>query len=286
MADKYTALWVSHSSLTDFLNCPRSYFLKNIYRTPQTNRKIQLVTPALSLGSAIHEIIDSLSNLALDQRFTEPLPHQFTRLWQKYHGPAGGFFDPATEQHYYQRGLEIITRLVQHPGPLEKLAVKIKADLPSCWLSEKDQIILCGKIDWLEFQPDQQTVRVIDFKTSRREESPESLQLPIYFLLASHCQSYPVSGIAYWYLRQNTIPTPKTLPHPNQAKNHILTLAKKVKLARQLAHLTCPDHGCRHCLPFEKILHGKAQFIGLNSFGQECYALPPTSESKIKEIIL
>ena len=286
MADKYTALWISHSSLSDFLKCPRSYFLKNVYKNPQTQRKIQLITPALSLGSAVHEVIESLSILPADQRFHQPLPDKFTRLWQKYRGKSGGFFEQRTEDYYFRRGLEMITRLVQHPDPLEKLAVKIKADLPHYWLSEKDQIILCGKIDWLEFQAETRTVCIIDFKTSSREESPESLQLPIYYLLANHCQSYPVSHVSYWYLNQTNEPIEKTLPDPAKAESHLLTLARKIKLARQLGHLICPNHGCRYCLPFEKIFQGQAQLVGLNTFGQECYVLLPDSESKNREIIL
>jgi len=30
--DKFAAIWISHSSISDFLKCPRSYFLKNIYK--------------------------------------------------------------------------------------------------------------------------------------------------------------------------------------------------------------------------------------------------------------
>ncbi|MFH1840940.1 MAG: PD-(D/E)XK nuclease family protein [Candidatus Shapirobacteria bacterium] len=285
MADKYTALWISHSSLTDFFNCPRAYFLKNIYKTPKTNRKIQIISPALSLGSAIHEVIEVLSTLPVEKRFDEALPKKFEQIWQKYQGKKGGFTEKTTEEHYYRRGMKIITRLVRHPGPLKKLAVKIKTDLPQYWLSEKDQIILCGKIDWLEFQPETQTVRIIDFKTSRREESPESLQLPIYYLLAGRNQRYPVSAIAYWYLDSSDQPTEKSLPDGPKAEEKILKAAKKIKLARQLEHLICPDNGCRHCLPLEKIVKGEAELVGLNTYGQECYLLPAI-DSTNRETIL
>ena len=35
--DKYTAVWVSHSSMGDFLKCPRAYFLHNVYKDPKTD---------------------------------------------------------------------------------------------------------------------------------------------------------------------------------------------------------------------------------------------------------
>ncbi len=54
MPDKYTATWVSHSSMGDFIKCPRAYYLKNMYKNPKTGKKIGIVSPALSLGSAVH----------------------------------------------------------------------------------------------------------------------------------------------------------------------------------------------------------------------------------------
>ena len=63
MADKYTAYWVSHSSINDFLKCPRAYFLKNVYKDPKTGRKIKLISPPLALGQAVHEVVESLSVL-------------------------------------------------------------------------------------------------------------------------------------------------------------------------------------------------------------------------------
>ncbi|KKU87195.1 MAG: hypothetical protein UY16_C0035G0009 [Candidatus Gottesmanbacteria bacterium GW2011_GWA2_47_9] len=75
--DKFTATWVSHTSIADFLNCPRAYYLRNVYRRPETNHKIQLVSPPLSLGSAIHEVLESLSVLPTKVRFTEPLLSKF-----------------------------------------------------------------------------------------------------------------------------------------------------------------------------------------------------------------
>jgi hypothetical protein len=58
--DKYKAVWVSHSSIGDFLKCPRAYFLHNVYKDPKTGRKINIVSPALSLGLAVHTALESL----------------------------------------------------------------------------------------------------------------------------------------------------------------------------------------------------------------------------------
>ncbi len=81
--DKYSAVWVSHSSISDWLSCPRAYFLKNVYKNPQTRKKMAIVSPPLSLGQAVHEVIESLSVLTVDRRLAEPLLAKFNRAWEK-----------------------------------------------------------------------------------------------------------------------------------------------------------------------------------------------------------
>jgi len=47
MTEKYGAVWVSHTSINDFKKCPRAYFLKNVYKDPETNKKIKIMTHRL-----------------------------------------------------------------------------------------------------------------------------------------------------------------------------------------------------------------------------------------------
>jgi len=271
--DKYSAVWVSHSSITAFLNCPRAYFLNNIYRDPATGHKITLMNPPLALGQAIHEVIEALSLLPAQARFQEPLALKFDAVWQKISGIRGGFTDQKTEAAYKQRGKAMIKRLVNHPGPLTTLAVKIKMDLPYFWLSEEDNIILCGKIDWLEYLPDD-SVHIIDFKTSTQDEDPRSLQLPIYYLLAQNCQKHPIAKASYWYLERSDAPKPVPLPNPSDAKARVLKIAKEIKLARQLRRFVCRNKtGCRACRPLETVVRGEATFVGIDAYNQDVYIL-------------
>ena len=270
--DKYTAVWVSHSSITDFVNCPRAYFLNNIYRDPVTGHKITVISPPLALGQAIHEVIETLSHLPSEKRFREPLAMRFDHVWQKVSGVRGGFTDEKTESAYKARGKAMIKRIVNHPGPLARLAVKIKMDLPYFWLSEADNIILCGKIDWLEYLPDD-SVHIIDFKTGVREEDPRSLQLPIYFLLAQRCQQHPVSKMSYWYLEQSDSPKKVPLPKPKDAEKKVLKIAKEIKLARQLKRFKCRSNGCRACRPLEAVVRGEATLVGTDAYNQDVYIM-------------
>lgn len=283
--DKYTAVWISHSSINDFLQCPRSYFLKNIYRDPKTRHKIKIMNPPLALGLTVHEVLESLSTIATQKRFAEPLLRKFEEVWKKVEGKKGGFKDKDQEFHYKKKGMEMLARISDHPGPLENLAVKIKMDLPYYWLSEEENIILCGKIDWLEYLKDSDAVHVIDFKTSQREESKDSLQLPIYFLLVQNCQKRKVAKLSYWYLDKVDGFVEMPLPDPEKSSVQILKLAKEIKLARQLSHFKCEDGGCRYCLPLEAVVRGEGQLVGNDNFHNDIYILEKT-ESKIQDSVI
>ena len=275
MPDKFSATWISHSSISDYLACPRAYYLKNIYTDPQTKHKLQIVTPALSLGIAVHDVLEGLSTLPTSQRFKESLLVRYEKVWAGVHGESGGFTSEHLEKVYHDRGQKMLERVMAHPGPLKQLAVKIKGDLPNYWLSETENIILCGKLDWLQYDPEARTVHIIDFKTSKKEEDPKSLQLPIYLLLAVNCQRYQVAAASYWYLELSDELTPKTLPTLEEAKARVLEVGRRIATARKLQAFKCPHGGCPHCEPFEKILRGEAKKVGENkAMRRDNYLIP------------
>lgn len=287
MEDKFSAVWVSHSSISDFLKCPRSYYLKNVYKDPKTNHKIQVVTPPLALGQAVHEVLESLSTIPTPDRFNEPLIPKYEEAWKNLSGKKGGFFDADSERKYFERGKKMLARVLNNPGPLKNLAVKIKQDLPHYWLSKEENIILCGKIDWLEYMPAEDAVHIIDFKTSRSEEDPNSLQLPIYLLLVKNTQARTVAKASYWYLESSDKPVEKELPDLADAQEKVLKVAKQIKLARGLERFKCPHGGCFACRDFERILVGEGEFITTDSMRRDIYVLPPSKqeEEETSEII-
>lgn len=272
--DKYTAVWVSHSSMSDYLRCPRSYYLKNMYRDPKNNRKMTVMQPALALGQAVHEVIESLSRLPMEERWQENLFDKYERTWTKLSGKLGGFKDITQEEEYKEKGRGMIARIVENPGPLANKAIKIRQELPYYWLSEEDNIILCGKIDWLEYLEQSNSVHIIDFKTGKFDEDPDSLQLPIYYLLVTHCQARAVSRVSYWYLERDKTPIALSLPNEEEAYKRIIEIAKKIQLARKLEHFKCPrSEGCMFCRPFEQVLAGKAEHVGVNEYGADVFIL-------------
>lgn len=272
--DKFKAVWVSHSSMSDFLKCPRLYFLRNVYKDPRTGNKFTIITPPLSLGGVVHEVVESLSVLPTKDRFKESLLDKFDKSWEKVTGKKGGFRTKSEEDEYKARGREMIQKLEEKPGILVEKAIKIRADggLPYYWLDERENIILCGKIDWIHYLADSDRVEIIDFKTGRNEEKEDSLQLPIYFLLASNLQKRGIEKVSYWYLDSGKIVEMK-LPEEKNAFEKVYDIAKRIKLGRQISHLKCPTDGCFACKPFERVLKGEGEKVGISEYRQDLYIL-------------
>lgn len=284
--DQYSAVWVSHSSLSDYKKCPRLYYLKNIYKDPQTGHKLQITSPSLALGQVVHTVLESLSVVPTHLRFQDSLLDRYELAWNAVSGKKGGFNDPEMEQMYRQRGSDMVRRIMNNPGPLKNLSVKVKQELPHFYLSQEHNLILCGKIDWLEYLKDTDSVHIIDFKTSKTVEEKDSLQLPIYYLLVKNTQKRNVGKASYWYLELENELTPRELPNEQDATDQVLTLAKRVKLARQLQKFQCPTGGCRYCTPFELILQQKAEFVGLGEYGHDVYIVPKHSDSTLESDIV
>jgi ATP-dependent helicase/DNAse subunit B len=272
--DKYKAVWLSHSSISNFLKCPRLYYLHDVYKDPKTGHKINITNPHMALGLAVHEVIDSLIGVPGEERFSSSLTDKFEEVWKNYSGKLGGFSSIEQENEFKQRGINMLAKLQKNPRILLNKAIEIKSDfVPNYWFSEKDEIILCGKVDWIEYLEDSNTVHIIDFKTGKNSEDESSLQLPIYYLLASNTQKRKVSKASYWYLDNDGDIQEKQLPEEKKAYDEIFKIASRIKLARQLNHFKCELNGCRHCLPYEKLLKGEGEKVGVSTTRQDVYIL-------------
>ncbi len=275
MPDKYTATWVSHSSMGDFLKCPRAYFLHNVYKNPNTGRKINIISPSLALGAAIHEVLENLNNFSVEERMNHCNLERLENAWTKVSGKKGGFKNEDEETQVKNRAKEMIKRVMNNPGILAKKAIKMKQDLPNYFLSEDENIILCGKIDWLSYIPEDDSIHVLDFKTGKHGENEDSLQLPIYQLLLKNLQKRKVSGASYWYLDRDNEPISVNLPSVDDSYNRVIEIARKVKSARESKTFICPKggKGCFACQPFEKILTGDAFYVGVGEYNQDLYMI-------------
>ncbi|MFA6189951.1 MAG: PD-(D/E)XK nuclease family protein [Candidatus Staskawiczbacteria bacterium] len=274
--DDYNSVWVSHSSIGDFLKCPRLYFLRNIYKN-ERGRKISIASPPLSLGKAVHDTLEGLSQYKAEERFSKSLADTFEEHWKKVSGKYGGFKAEAEEAEAKERGKNMIERVSNNPGPLLNKTIKLMdkdmGSLLNFYLSKKDGIILCGRIDWLEYVDADDSIKVLDFKTGKNAEKKDSLQLPIYALLLKALQRRKVSGASYWYVDKDDAPISVELPDIQSSAEKLLFISRKIKEARERKVFNCPRgrQGCFACRPFEKILEGKAEFVGVGEYNQEIY---------------
>lgn len=239
----FGSVWLSHTSISDFDKCPRSYYLRNIYKETPIGKKIQVVNPYLTLGIAVHDTLESIRYLPKDVRFSNPLVKIFGNIWDKSSGKKGGFVSQEQEDNFKKRD-EVVS---------------------SMWLSEKDGLILCGNVDWIEVLPDG-SLHIIDFKTGKHEEDTESLQLQIYMLLAKTGNKRPVSKMSYWYLDKQSLPTEVKTPKLNGAVDKLIQKGIKIKEFRDTPGsgktIVCPNGGCRYCKEYEIALQGKAEKVG------------------------
>ena len=278
MQDKYSAVWVSHSSMGDFLKCPRLYYLHNVYKDPRTSHKISIVTPHMSLGVAVHEVLEGLGDYPSEGRMDRDLAVWFEEIWKKTSGVKGGFASDAEEQEFKSRGLSMLEKVKANPRFLPRKRLKLPRETmnPNFFLNETDNIILNGLIDWIEYLPESDSLHIVDFKTGKREEQEASLQLPIYLLLCNALQKRTVSKASYWYLESDKI-VEKELPDADVAYRDVLEVALKVKGAREKKTFDCPSgaEGCAGCRPYELILtkDPRAEFVGVGGFNQDMYVV-------------
>lgn len=267
----YRATWLSPSSLADYDKCPRLYWLHNVFKHPRSGRKIQIVNPHLSLGSAVHTTLESIRALPREKR-QEALRHleeRFEGAWKNVSGTQGGFTSQEEEQIFGQRGRNMIQRVQENPRFLSNLALKVPTKegekIPTIWLSEDDELVLCGAIDWIEYLEDEKAMHIIDFKTGRTEESGDSLQLPIYLLILSEKMKTPVARMSYWYLDQEGQPLVHVeLPNLEEVTQQLIEKGRTIKALRAQEKIECSTGGCRHCTPYESVLSGHASFVGVD----------------------
>lgn len=293
MPDKYTAVWVSHSSMGDFIKCPRSYYLHNMYKDPKTGHKVSVVTPHMSLGVAVHEVLEGLAEFPAESRMDRDLIQWYDSIWSKYSGKKGGFTNGEEEAEFKARGTVMLEKVANDPRFLVNKCIKLPQDKMPCnfYLSEEHNIILNGLVDWIEYLPETDSLHIVDFKTGKREETESSLQLPIYLLLcdALH-KKRKVTKASYWYLESDKM-VEKELPDIDTARRDVLASAMKVKEARDIAKREGPEKtfvclegaynpdtkegGCRNCRPYEFIVSRDplAEFAGVGGFNQDMYLI-------------
>lgn len=265
-------IFVSFTSFSDFLKCPRSYYLKNIYRDPKTGHRIQITSPHLSLGSTVHDAIKwylEMKGQLTDQQVIE----KFRNLWLKYRGKRGGFESDEMEAGFGKRGLKMLQNFLKNAQKLEKITHQV--DFPKLHLF--DEVILIGNLDFIGERPDG-TLHVLDFKTGANEEK-DTLQLYIYAILAEANFGKPVTSASFWYLDREDAPREIVLDPLEPKLASIKEKAQELKKAIGEGSWVCLKGGqggqCIDCTCYQAIIDGQGEFqFTDHRYKKDVYYLP------------
>ncbi|MBI2600578.1 PD-(D/E)XK nuclease family protein [Candidatus Daviesbacteria bacterium] len=252
------ALFISYTSLSDFIKCPRSFYLKHVYRDPQKGYKLQIISPFLTLGSTVHDTIKWYLEAPTKPTREQTLA-KFRNFWRKYRLQKGGFNSLEEEVSYGQRGLKMLENFLENAEILEPCAPFVS--FPKFRLV--DNIILMGNFDFVG-QCSDGSLHIVDFKTGAKDEN-DSLQLHIYAILAEANFQKPVSKISFWYLDRESGPREVVLDSLEPKIDWLKQKGLEMKKALQEDSWVCKDSSkgtlCRDCSSYQMILDGKAQFL-------------------------
>ncbi|HUV71921.1 MAG TPA: PD-(D/E)XK nuclease family protein [Clostridia bacterium] len=273
MAFNPKAVFISPSSIADFEKCPQLYYYRSVYRSPRGLR-LQLTSPALALGSAIHDVLDQFLKLSLEEKTKNELNRIFDWAWQGIAGEKGGFTSSQEEKETKNRGLQILERFWQQPRFRKVEPVKLPS-FPKVDLGE--DLILTGKLDWVEKEGD--TYHIIDFKTGKNEEREDSLQLPIYATLVSKLFKTDKIRTSYWYLDKGEEITSFPETDLEQTFKDLQQKGEIIKMVRQTQSFRCQSgqETCWACRDIHAIAQGKGKLVHVDPVNrkQEIYVLFP-----------
>lgn len=246
--------YLSYTSLKDFLRCPGAYYLKNIYRDPKTNFRLQLASPNLTLGSTVHDSIKWYLDTK-GKASRQELVGKYRNLWLKYRGKRGGFASREEEAGFGRRGLAMLENFLNNAHRLA--APMPPLSFPSYHLIE--DMVLIGNFDFVGLQPDN-SLHIVDFKTGSQDEE-DTLQLYIYAILAESNFQKPVSQASFWYLDRKDEPSQIVLDLLQQKIDWLKAVALDLKKAVGLNSWKCSRQGlCFDCRSYQALISGKGLF--------------------------
>lgn len=253
-------IWISHSSLSDFEKCTRLYFLRNLYRDKKigNNFRIQVANPYLSLGEVVHDAIDNLvSRYEPAERNKDKTMHELSRGWMLKPGKIGGFKSSAQEKEFKQRSVAMAERFLANKEFSK--GTPIRVDFPKKKLFDDKDLVLVGNFDWLE--PHEDGLHVMDFKTGQTEEADDSLQLPIYSILAKENLDKPVRKTSYWYLDKDDEPKEVELKDLDESLKAVEQKSLEVEDAIAKDNFPHRSENCVFCKEYESVLEGNAEHV-------------------------
>lgn len=261
MAYNPNAVFISPSSIASFKSCPQAYYYSNVYKNPRTGLKIQLINPKLALGSTVHSILAQFLFRLGGDKTKDQLINIMSRFWVDITGEKGGFFSKEEEDNYKERALKMLEIFWRNEHFRVIQPVKMP-DFPKVDIGE--DLILTGKLDWIENEDDK-NYHIVDFKTGEKEERSDSLQLPIYAVLASNYLKFSNIKASYWYLDRDMI-IQADLPDLKDTVNELKQIGLIIKNSRLTKSFKCGSgyESCWACKHLIAITEGKCKLVSVD----------------------
>ncbi len=271
------AIYLSYTSLNDFLRCPRSFYLKNVYRDPTTSFKLQITSPFLTLGSTVHDAIKWFLEAPNPKPPLEALLAKYRNFWLKYRLKRGGFLTEEEEATFGKRGIQMLENFYINYHKLAALVAPI--EFPKYPLAE--DVILMGNTDYIGMLPDG-SLQVVDFKTGAHDEESR-LQLYIYAILAESNYQKPVSSVNFWYLDRESDLREVVLDPLEDTLKFLKDKALEIKDAIVEGNWVCVkgEGLCKDCRDYLAVIGGRGEFMfSDHRYKKEVYFLLASRNSK------
>lgn len=182
--------YVSYSQINTYLNCPRQYKFKYVFKIP---------TPAksyFSFGKVIHETLKKFHKKFKDTSIAskEDILNLYKESWN-----SEGYENQTQELEHYQYGEKMLINYLEIEKEENNSNIK---ELEKKFYVKVDDLVIHGYIDRIDELPEG-GLEIIDYKTSRSPKSENALkkdlQLPIYAIATQQIYNkYPEKLSIYW----------------------------------------------------------------------------------------
>ena len=248
---------LSYSRVSLWEQCPLAYRFRYHDRLETGESK-----DAAQLGSAVHAAIEAIEREHVQEERCGVLSRERAIYhWQQAFKDAG-----LAGAGVFQEGLQLVLGFVRDQGPLDAYDVVAIEEPFELRIGEHTVIGFIDRVDRI----DDETIDVIDFKTSRllftHDELDTNLQLSLYRLAAQELWPWAKAiRLTMWMLRHNlrqaTVRSPEQL---EGARAYVQAMGDQ--LARATQFPARPNTLCgycdyrRHCSAYAELLRGKHEF--------------------------
>jgi RecB family exonuclease len=264
-----------------FEACPLAYkfhYLDRLHAEPGV---------PLRFGKLVHSVIETLVREHVDDEREGPL--ELPRAYELYR--TGWAEDTLSGIEVYEEGLGILRDFVRLQGELDHrsaLAIEKEFRLPVGPFTVLGYI---DRVDWV----DDETIRVIDYKTNRllfgREDVDHSLQLSLYAVAARRLWPWAKKvELRYWMLRHGAFQdTTRTEEQLSDALSYIETLGAQMENAEVFPARINPnccycDHR-QHCPAYAQALTGKRDVVAADLTDLEAVAREREEVTRLSKLL-